>query len=179
MMFATESNMRRRFSTMMRRLSHVSQEANLFYTTVMSDMRHTPLDPLRARIEEMVYRATMTIDRWADRGQIEEQQGRFMAQEAVVSVIDELLDYMAQNPEVRKLIEEQGMSMAESAVGEVRERTETADRWVERIARSLLHRPVSENPTSSAALPSPGTTSTTTTTTATAETNTSLAQRSR
>jgi hypothetical protein len=176
MMFETESRMRRGFATMRRRLAHASHEANLFYSTVTSDMRHTPLDPLRMRFEEMVYRATMTVDRWADRGRMEEQQSRQMAQEAVVDVIDELLDYMARNPEVRQLIEQQGLSMADSAVGEVRERTATADMWIERIARSLLHRPASEETAPTAAIASPETTSTIP---ATVETDTTLTRRSR
>ncbi|HEX5547981.1 MAG TPA: hypothetical protein VFX24_11265 [Ktedonobacterales bacterium] len=176
MMFETESRMRRRFSTMRRRLARASHEANRFYATVMSDMRYTPLEPLRARFEEMVYRATMTVDRWADRGRMEEQQSRDMAQEAVVSVIDELLDYMARNPEVRELIEQQGLSMAETAVDEVRERTATADMWIERIARGLLHRQASENAAQPAAIPSPETSSTLP---ATAETDTPLTRQSR
>ncbi|HEY1389133.1 MAG TPA: hypothetical protein VGF38_11365 [Ktedonobacterales bacterium] len=164
MMFETESRMRRRFSIIGRRLARASQDASRFYTTAMSDMRYTPLDPLRARVEEMVYRATMTLDRWADRGRMEEQQSRDMAQEAVVSVIDELLDYMARNPEVRELIEQQGMSMAETAVDEVRERTATADLWIERVARGLLHRPASEETVQPAAIAPPETTSTVPTT---------------
>ena len=176
MMFETESRMRRRFSIMRRRLARASHEANRFYANAMSDMRYTPLDPLRVRLEEMVYRATMTLDRWADRGRMEEQQSRDMTQEAVVSVIDELLDYMARNPEVRELIEQQGMSMAETAVDEVRERTATADMWIERIARGLLHRPANEETAPTAAISSPETTSTIPTT---VETDTTLARRSR
>jgi hypothetical protein len=176
MMFETESRMRRRFSIIGRRLARASQEANRFYSTAMSDMRYTPLDPLRARVEEMVYRATMTMDRWADRGRMEEQQSRDMAQEAVVSVIDEVLDYMARNPEVRQLIEQQGMSMADSAVGEVRERTATADMWIERIARSLLHRPASEETAQPAAIAPPETTGTVP---ATVEADTPPTRRSR
>jgi len=176
MMFETESRMRRRFSIIGRRLARASQEANRFYTTAMSDMRYTPLDPLRARVEEMVYRATMTMDRWAYRGRMEEQQSRDMAQEAVVSVIDEVLDYMARNPEVRQLIEQQGMSMADSAVGEVRERTATADMWIERIARSLLHRPASEETAQPAAIAPPETTGTVP---ATVEADTPPTRRSR
>src|SRR5690348_2705634 len=63
MMFETESRMRRRFSIMRGRLARASHEANRFYANAMSDMRYTPLDPLRARIEEIAYRATMTLDR--------------------------------------------------------------------------------------------------------------------
>ena len=142
----TETRMRRGFATMAARFSRFSRlsgEANIFYTTLGSDWHRTPFDPLRVRLDEMRFRAMETVDRWADRGWAEEQQGRRMAQQAVAGVIDELLDYMAQNPEVRHLIEEQGMGMAETAVDEVRERTASADMWIERIAHNLLHRPVS------------------------------------
>lgn len=182
MLFETETRMRRGFSRMLSRVARASHEANRFYTSVTADMRRTPLDPLRMRLDETLYRATRTFDRWTDRGWIEERQSRRMAREATASVIDELLDYMARNPEVRQLIEEQGMSMAETAVDEVRERTATADMWIERIARGLLHRPVTERPakpedaTSSSAA---STAEATQASHATAEADASLARRPR
>ena len=163
MLFETETRMRRGFATMAARFSRFSRlsgEANLFYTTLGSDWHQTPFDPLRERLDEMRFRAMETVDRWADRGWVEEQQGRRMARQAAAGVIDELLDYMAQNPEVRHLIEEQGMGMAETAVDEVRERTASADMWIERIAHNLLHRPVSgplAKPADGAETPAPAT----------------------
>jgi len=146
MLFETETRMRRGFASMAARFSRFSRlsgETNLYYKTLRPDVYQTPFDPVRVRLDEMRIRAMETVDRWADRGWAEEQQGRRMARQATVGVIDELLDYMAQNPEVRLLIEEQGMGMAETAVDEVRERTASADMWIERIAHNLLHRPVS------------------------------------
>lgn len=146
MLFETETRMRRGFASMAARFSRFSRlsgETNLFYTTLRSDWHRTPFDPLRVRLDDMRFRAMETVDRWADRGWVEEQQSRRMARQATTGVIDELLDYMAQNPEVRHLIEEQGMGMAETAVDEVRERTASADMWIERVAHNLLHRPVS------------------------------------
>ena len=163
MLFETETRMRRGFATMAARFSRFSRlsgEANIFYTTLGSDWHRTPFDPLRERLDDMRFRAMETVDRWADRGWAEEQQGRRMAQQATASVIDELLDYMAQNPEVRHLIEEQGMGMAETAVDEVRERTASADMWIERIAHNLLHRPVTgplARPADGAETPAPAT----------------------
>ena len=163
MLFETETRMRRGFATMAARFSRFSRlsgEANIFYTTLGSDWHRTPFDPLRERLDDMRFRAMETVDRWADRGWAEEQQGRRMAQQATAGVIDELLDYMAQNPEVRHLIEEQGMGMAETAVDEVRERTASADMWIERIAHNLLHRPVSgplARPADGAETPAPAT----------------------
>lgn len=160
-LFETETRMRRGFAAMAARFSRFtrfSTEANLFYTTLRPDMHQTPFDPLRMRLDEMRFRAMETFDRWVDRGSMEEEQGRRMARQATASVIDELLDYMAQNPEVRHLIEEQGMSMADTAVDEVRGRTASADRWIERIAHSLLHRPQNDEyaqPAASAETPPP------------------------
>ncbi len=150
MLFETETSMRRGFSTMLARLSRLSDEANYFYTRFAQATRRTPLDPLRMRLDEMLFLAMASIDRWSARGWIEEQRGRRMAQQATVSVIDELLEYMARNPEVRQLIEQQGMSMAGTAVDEVRNRTASADLWIERLAHSLLHRSASDKPAKAA-----------------------------
>lgn len=144
MLFETEIRMRRRFSMFRESLSYLADEANLFYTTLTPAMRRTPFEPIRMRLDELLFLTMAAVDRWTDRGWIEEQRGRRMARLAAADVIDELLDYMAQNPEVRKLIEQQGLDMAESAVDEVRGRTASADLWIERLARSLLHRPVND-----------------------------------
>ena len=157
MLFETEMRMRRRFSMLRESLSYLADEANLFYTTLTPAMRQTPFEPIRMRLDELLFLTMATVDQWTDRGWIEEQRGRRMARLAATDVIDELLDYMARNPEVRKLIEQQGLDMAESAVDEVRGRTASADQWMERLARSLLHRPVNDKPakpaSSSAILP--------------------------
>lgn len=157
MLFETEMRMRRRFSRLRESLSYLADEANLFYTTRTPAMRRTPFEPIRMRLDELLFLTMTAVDRWTDRGWIEEQRGRRMARLAATDVIDELLDYMAHNPEVRKLIEQQGLDMAESAVDEVRGRTASADQWIERLARSLLRRPVNDKPTkptsSSATLP--------------------------
>lgn len=147
--FESQALMRRRFSTMMTRLAGLADDANLIYTRLAFAVRGTPLDAVRRQLDELLFLALTAVDRWTERGQSEEQHGRQMAEQAAVSVIDELLDYMARNPEVRKLIEQQGMSVADSAVGEVRERTASADQWIERIAHNLLHRSVGGTPANS------------------------------
>jgi hypothetical protein len=106
-------------------------------------LSQTPLDPVLMRLDEMLYMARVAVDRWTARGWLEEQQSRGMARQATVSVVDELFDYMARNPEVRELIEQQGTSLAGEAVDEVRERTASADMWIERFTHNLLHRSTS------------------------------------
>ncbi len=144
MLFEAETNMRQRFSTVLTRLARLSEESQYLYvTSVEPALSKTPLDPVLMRLDEMLFMARGAVDRWKTRGWLEEQQSRGLARQASVSVVDELLDYMARNPEVRELIEQQGVSLAGEAVDEVRERTAAADMWIERFARSLLHRSVS------------------------------------
>ena len=148
MVFETETRMRQRFSTMLERFSRLSEETRyLFVTSVEPTLSQTPLDPVLMRLDEMFYVTRDAVDRWTARGWLEEQQSRGMARRATISVVDELFDYMARTPQIRELIEQQGTSLAGEAVDEVRERTASADMWLERFTRSLLHRPVNHDAT--------------------------------
>lgn len=147
MLFETETRVRQRFSTALARFARLSEEAEYqFVTTVEPVLSKTPLDPMLMRLDELLFMARAAVDRWTARGWLEEQQSRGMARQATTSVVDELIDYMARNPELRALILQQGTSMAGEAVDEVRERTAAADMWVERVTRGLLRRPVSHGP---------------------------------
>jgi hypothetical protein len=127
------------------RLERLSYETESYYDDLYaSDMLPTPLDPLLIRLDELLFTAEEAVDRWAARGRSEAERSSRMARLATTSVMDELLDYMARNPEVRALIEQQASSMAEEAVDEVRGRAATADQWVERLAHRVLRRPVGE-----------------------------------
>ena len=145
MLFESETRVRRGFSTVRARLERLSYEVESYYDDLYeSDMRQTPLDPLLTRLDELLFDMEEMVDRWAARGRSEAERSSRMARLASTSVVDELLDYMARNPEVRELIERQASSMAGEAVDEVRGRTATADLWVERLAHRVLRRPVDE-----------------------------------
>lgn len=145
LLFESESRVRRGFSAVRERLERLSYETESYYDDLYaSDMLPTPLDPLLIRLDELLFTAEEAVDRWAARGRSEAERSSRMARLATTSVMDELLDYMARNPEVRALIEQQASSMAEEAVDEVRGRAATADQWVERLAHRVLRRPVGE-----------------------------------
>lgn len=148
MLFETQTHMRQRFSTAMALFARLSEETEyLFVTAVEPAISKTPLDPILMRLDEMLYIAKAAVDRWTTRGWLEEQQSRDIVHQATTSVVDELIAYMAHNPELRELIMQQGTSIAGEAVDEVRERTASADMWVERFTRSLLHRPTGHGAT--------------------------------
>jgi 16S rRNA A1518/A1519 N6-dimethyltransferase RsmA/KsgA/DIM1 with predicted DNA glycosylase/AP lyase activity len=54
--------------------------------------------------------------------------------------VDGYIDYLTTNPEVQELVQLQSTSLATEVVEEVRERSVSADTFLEGIARSLLRR---------------------------------------
>jgi len=55
-----------------------------------------------------------------------------------------VIDHLAENPEIRELVAQQSMGMAEDIVDGVRARTVSADTLIERVVRGLLNRPPRE-----------------------------------
>jgi hypothetical protein len=80
MAFETETRMRRGFSALLERVGRFADEANLAYTRLAFSARGTPLDGVRARLDELLFLSLTAMDRWAARGAIEERQGRRMAE---------------------------------------------------------------------------------------------------
>jgi hypothetical protein len=100
--------------------------------------------PVKRRYDNMVTRAESTLDRWAERGRVEEQVSRALTEQAITQLFDEVLDeviiQLAQKPELRDLLQQQSVSMAGEVMGEVRQRTANTDAILERLARAMLRR---------------------------------------
>ena len=97
-----------------------------------------PRNPLGRGLDRFLSHRQDDIARWREAGRQAEMEGRLTAREALAKSTDEVFGYMAQEPQVRELIQQQGVTMASTALGEVRSRTATADRWVERVVRKAL-----------------------------------------
>ena len=97
-----------------------------------------PRSPLGRGLDRFLARRQQNIARWRETGRQAEMEGRLTAREALASSTHDVFGYMAQEPQVRDLIQQQGVTMASTALGEVRSRTATADRWVERVMRKAL-----------------------------------------
>lgn len=100
--------------------------------------------PARRRYERFVARGETRFQRLLDRGRAEELSGRALVRRTTANGLDELLDYLAQKPEIRALVQQQSRGMAEEMMGEIRDRSATADALTERIARAILRRPQRE-----------------------------------
>jgi hypothetical protein len=112
-----------------------------------------PRSPLGRSLDRFLSHRQQDIARWREAGRQAEHEGRLTAREALSNSTHEVFGYMAQEPQVRDLIEQQGVTMASTALGVVRSRTVTADRWVERVVRRALGmQPLSE-PAAPASLP--------------------------
>jgi hypothetical protein len=96
--------------------------------------------PIRRRIERMADRGEEQLIRWIERGRDEEPLSRNLARLGVQEITDEFINQLAENEELKGLVQEQSVGLAGEAVEQVRERTFSADTLVERIARAVTRR---------------------------------------
>jgi hypothetical protein len=121
------------------RLEQATEEASQRVTrTVAPNGWSASRGPLGRSLDRFLTRRQADIARWREAGRQAEREGRLTAREALSSSTHEVFGYMAQEPQVRDLIQQQGVTMAGTALEEVRARTATADRWVERVVRRAL-----------------------------------------
>lgn len=95
---------------------------------------------LRSGFDKLVNRGENELQLWVMTGRNEYIESRRFTQIAMNSAFNESMDGLAQNPEVRELIQSQGVSLAGELVEEIRERTVSADYFLETVARRLLRR---------------------------------------
>ncbi len=81
------------------------------------------------------------VDSWIRTGRREEQVSRALARkQAYDEIVNDLIAYLAQKPEVRDLIQQQSVGMAEEIVGDIRERSSEFDSQLEERVNRLLRR---------------------------------------
>lgn len=100
--------------------------------------RNWLLPPLRKRYEMLIQRGENEINRLTLEGRSEYNQSRKMAQIAFDDSFEEAVDSLATNPDVQELIQSQGMGLANEVIDEVRERTVSADNFLDGMVRHLL-----------------------------------------
>ena len=97
-------------------------------------------NPVEARLQGWWEEAAQIVEE----GRREEQDSRAMAAESVQSVVENILDQVAESEEVDRLIMElvgqKSVSFASSLVDNVRTLTATADDALEGVLRKLLRR---------------------------------------
>lgn len=93
------------------------------------------------RFDYLVERGERELRRWQARGQLEDLPSRAMARHVVLDSLDEFIDYLSQNEQIARLVQEQSMGLAGEVMTEAREYSVSADNALESIVRRLLRRP--------------------------------------
>lgn len=122
-----------------RRLGRLQSRLGVTAESFLRPFTHNRLTrPVRRRIERLAGRGEQELERWIARGRREESRGKRLAQAAYSQTIDEYIEYLARNPEVQELVQSQSEGLAGEVIEEVRERTVSADTFLEGFARRLL-----------------------------------------
>ena len=113
---------------------------NSFLNGLLEITDNPILRPLHDGIDQLSKRIEADINRWVHLGQAEEQQSRAVARQTIDNVMEDVIDYLARNPDVRDLIQQQSVGIMGNAVDNVRTATTSGDELLERIARRIFGR---------------------------------------
>jgi hypothetical protein len=131
-----EANVRYRAASLRRR----GTRAVRWWAGMLQPMAsHLPLE-WQLQWDTLVERTQLLTDSWLLEGYDAERHGRTLARYALHASMEEVLESLARNPQVRELIEQQSAGVAGEAIDEVRTRAASADAWVEQFTRALLRR---------------------------------------
>ena len=100
------------------------------------------LKPVMNRYDLLAQRGQDEVERLVNVGKLEYQHSYRLAKTAFQSTINESINTLADNPEIHNLIETQGVGLANEVIEETRERSVTADNFIDDILRALLRRPL-------------------------------------
>ena len=137
LLFETQDKLRSRLQT----VSRAGRLINDVTTPIVRPFtRSWLIPPLRRRYNALVDRGEEELNRWTSLGRSEYIRGRAMAQTAIESTYQETVDTLANDPEIQDLIQTQGIGLAVEVVDELRERSVSADTFLDGFVRALLRR---------------------------------------
>ena len=137
LLFETQDKLRSRLQT----VSRAGRLINDVTTPIVRPFtRSWLIPPLRRRYDALVDRGEEELNRWTSLGRSEYIRSRAMAQTAIESTYQETVDTLANDPEIQDLIQTQGIGLAVEVVDELRERSVSADTFLDGFVRALLRR---------------------------------------
>jgi hypothetical protein len=98
--------------------------------------------PMRNSFNNLVFRGQQEIDQWIEAGRRETIHSRALVKTAIHEGMDSSIEYLANDPQVEELVTSQSAGLIDEMVEEVRERTVSADDFLESIIRSTLRLPL-------------------------------------
>lgn len=92
---------------------------------------------------EAAYESLLQV--WIDRGRTEARHSRELARAALNDITQDVIGALAEEPAIQNLIQSQSTTLAGEVLGEVRERTVSADIYVDSLSRRFFRR-IRRNP---------------------------------
>jgi uncharacterized RDD family membrane protein YckC len=115
--------------------------------------------PARHRFNALSARGEARVQRWVERGVLEEQRSRALLNATATKAANRSLDSVVDSPQVQGLVEEfveaQGQSLSKRFLEELRAVSVSGDLAVARVARRVVRHPKPEVPPLPRALPEP------------------------
>lgn len=144
LLFETQDKLQSRLQTVSRAVRLIN---DVTAPIVRPFTRSWLIPPLRRRYNALVERGEVELNHWTTLGRSEYIRSRAMAQTAIESTYQETIDTFANDPEIQELIQTQGIGLAVEVVDELRERSVSADNFLDGFVRAILRRtPRSELP---------------------------------
>lgn len=104
------------------------------------------LSPVRKSVDRLAEHGQSLVEEWIDRVREEEAQSRALASTALVQQVDSSIQYLTSNDEVQELVKSQSVGLVGEIVEETRERTVSADNYLEAWARTIFRKPLQLEP---------------------------------
>ena len=119
--------------------ARVTRFAGRFFNPLIHPFTKIP-NPVQKPFGKLVKRGQSEVNRWVNRGREEEYLSRQLAREAATTTFDESINYMAQNPALGELVQQQSVSLAIQILEQIRENAVSADYFFEGLVRYALRR---------------------------------------
>lgn len=100
---------------------------------------HWLMAPLQRPLRSLSRQMHSDLAQLIGRGRVEEGMSRVMASELGDELVTVILNYLSDKPEVRRLIQEQGVSLVGEVVDEMRDQSAAVDDYVESFVRRLFN----------------------------------------
>jgi uncharacterized RDD family membrane protein YckC len=152
-MFETGERIERRGESALRRVGRTTSPA------IRWARRSRLTAPARHRFDALSARGEARVQRWMERGALEEQRSRALLNDTVTKAANTSLDRVVDSPQVQGLVEEfvqaQGQTMGRRVLQELRALAVSGDLRVAQLARRVLRHPKPEVPPFPRAVPAP------------------------
>lgn len=119
-----------------------TQLANAGYSRVSGWLRPAGssrlLRPINNRLDEMVARGEQIVTDWIDTGRRGEKTSQELLEQTTDEVVGELVKNVASRTDIKEIVQQQGMGMADELSEELQGRAAAADTILERVVFLLL-----------------------------------------